>query len=132
MGSVIDQLDTLMNLKEKVHQDVENNGKDQVVNLAVAIQSEWEIFCSIFKIHFQILTLESIDASHTLFNEVLARREKADSSRIALSVLNRYKFLFCLPNSIERNAKRDEFDIIVNDYARAKNLFGKTEVSVSF
>lgn len=59
------------------------------------------------------------------------RGENADSSRIALAVLNRYKFLFCLPNTIERNSKMNEFDIIVNDYARAKNLFGKTEVIVS-
>lgn len=73
---------------------------------------------------------ESITSSHLLFNDVLSRREKADSSRAALSVLNRYKFLFCLPNTIERNAGKNEFDIIVNDYARAKNLFGKTDVTL--
>lgn len=59
---------------------------------------------------------------------MLSRREKADKSRAALSVLNRYKFLFCLPTNIEKNAAKNEFDIIANDYARAKNLYGKSEV----
>ena len=72
--------------------------------------------------------LESINSSHALFDDVLSRREKADKSRAALSVLNRYKFLFCLPTSIDKNAKKNEFDIIVNDYARAKNLYGKSEI----
>lgn len=45
-------------------------------------------------------------------------------------MLNRYKFLFCLPKNIEKNASKNEFDIIVNDYARAKNLYGKSEVSL--
>lgn len=72
--------------------------------------------------------LESINSSHALFDDVLSRREKADKSRAALSVLNRYKFLFCLPTNIEKNASKNEFDIIVNDYARAKNLYGKSEV----
>jgi exocyst complex component 2 len=111
VGSVIDQLDTLMILKDKVNQDVGSYGHDQVKDLAKAIN-------------------KSIEASESLFSEVLVRRENADSSRIALAVLNRYKFLFCLPNTIERNAKMNEFDIIVNDYARAKNLFGKTEVLI--
>lgn len=31
---------------------------------------------------------------------------------------------------MERSAKKEEYDIVVNDYARAKNLFGKTEVPV--
>lgn len=42
-----------------------------------------------------------------------------------------FRFLFCLPKSVERSAKRKEYDIVINDYARAKNLFGKTEVPVS-
>lgn len=36
--------------------------------------------------------------------------------------------MFCLPTNIEKNASKNEFDIIVNDYARAKNLYGKSEV----
>ena len=80
------------------------------------------------KILTKFLFLESINSSHALFDDVLSRRAKADKSRAALSVLNRYKFLFCLPTNIEKNAAKNEFDIIVNDYARAKNLYGKSEV----
>lgn len=42
-----------------------------------------------------------------------------------------FRFLFCLPKSVEQSAKRKEYDIVINDYARAKNLFGKTDVPVS-
>lgn len=59
------------------------------------------------------------------------RKEKADSTRAVLFALSRHKFLFCLPNSVERRAEAGEYDIVVNDYARAKNLFGKTEIPVS-
>lgn len=45
--------------------------------------------------------------------------------------MTRYKFLFQLPINIDRNIKNEDVDVIINDYARALNLFGKTEVSVS-
>lgn len=43
-----------------------------------------------------------------------------------------FRFLFCLPKSVEQSANRKEYDIVINDYARAKNLFGKTEVPVRY
>ncbi|XP_001654115.2 exocyst complex component 2 [Aedes aegypti] len=110
-GSVMDQLDTLMALRDRVTQDTKMHGKDQVRDLEKAITN-------------------SIDASQELFKDVLARKEKADATRAALSALSRHKFLFCLPNSVEKSAARNEFDIVVNDYARVKNLFGKTEVPI--
>lgn len=73
---------------------------------------------------------ESIIESKSLFLDVLSRREKADSTRAALLALSRHKFLFCLPNSVVRSAKKEEYDIVINDYARAQNLFGKTDVPV--
>lgn len=110
-GSVMDQLDTLMALRDRVTQDSKQHGKDQVKDLEKAITN-------------------SIDASQELFKDVLARKEKADATRAALSALSRHKFLFCLPNSVEKSAAKNEFDIVVNDYARVKNLFGKTEVPI--
>ncbi|KAG5674156.1 hypothetical protein PVAND_004140 [Polypedilum vanderplanki] len=109
VGAVIDQLDTMMNLKKKMDNDGDVDIAKRVHNLQDTIS-------------------KSIDSSHALFDDVLKRREKADNSRAALSVLNRYKFLFCLPTNIEKNASKNEFDIIVNDYARAKNLYGKSEI----
>ncbi|CAG9808798.1 unnamed protein product [Chironomus riparius] len=110
VGAVIDQLDTMMKLKDKI----DNNGEVEIAE----------------RIHnLQGTISQSIDSSHALFDDVLMRREKADKSRAALSVLNRYKFLFCLPMSIQKNADNNEFDIIVNDYARVKNLYsGKVDI----
>jgi len=65
-----------------------------------------------------------------LFHGVLTRREQAEATRNALAVMTRYKFLFQLPINIDRNIKNEDVDVIINDYARALNLFGKTEVSV--
>uniref|UniRef100_A0A182M5G2 Exocyst complex component 2 n=1 Tax=Anopheles culicifacies TaxID=139723 RepID=A0A182M5G2_9DIPT len=110
-GSVIDQLDTLMTLRERITQDNKVHGKEPVRQLDVSIRG-------------------SIDASHELFKDVLVRKEKADATRAALSAMSRHKFLFCLPNTMEKAALKNEFDIVVNDYARVKNLFGKTDVPI--
>lgn len=111
-GSVMDQLDTLMMLRDKFEEDVKLVGSEPVKRLEKALS-------------------DSIIESNSLFTDVLHRRDKADATRAALLAISRHRFLFCLPNSVETNAKREEYDIVVNDYARAKNLFGKTEVSVS-
>ncbi|MGH0147517.1 UNVERIFIED_CONTAM: hypothetical protein FKN15_017237 [Acipenser sinensis] len=66
----------------------------------------------------------------TLFQEVLGRKDKADSTRNALSVLQRFKFLFNLPLNIERNIQKGDYDVVINDYEKAKSLFGNTEVQV--
>ncbi|NXI43022.1 EXOC2 protein, partial [Galbula dea] len=66
----------------------------------------------------------------TLFQEVLGRKDKADSTRNALNVLQRFKFLFNLPLNIERNIQKGDYDVVINDYEKAKSLFGKTEVQV--
>lgn len=112
-GSVIDQLDTVMMLRDKFTEDVRVVGTEPLKKLETALK-------------------ESIIESNMLFTDVLSRRDKADSMRAALLAVSRHRFLFCLPNSVERSANREEYDIVVNDYARAKNLFGKTEVPVSY
>lgn len=73
---------------------------------------------------------DSISESENIFTDVLLRKEKADSTRAVLLALSRHRFLFCLPNSVEKKAAAGEFDIVVNDYARAKSRFGKTEIPV--
>jgi exocyst complex component 2 len=74
---------------------------------------------------------ESVVEANKLFDEVLARRDRADATRNALGVLQRFKFLFSLPVSIERNIRKGDYDVVINDYARAKNLFSNTDVAVS-
>uniref|UniRef100_A0A667ZC57 Exocyst complex component 2 n=1 Tax=Myripristis murdjan TaxID=586833 RepID=A0A667ZC57_9TELE len=70
------------------------------------------------------------DTADTLFQEVLGRKDKADSTRNALNVLQRFKFLFNLPLYIERNIQKGDYDVVINDYEKAKSLFGNTEVPV--
>ncbi|XP_064641021.1 exocyst complex component 2-like isoform X2 [Lineus longissimus] len=73
---------------------------------------------------------ESDNCANALFMDVLGRKDRADATRNALSVLSRFKFLFNLPCNIERNIKKGDYDLVINDYARAKSLFGSTEVQV--
>ncbi|XP_066479614.1 exocyst complex component 2 [Tiliqua scincoides] len=70
------------------------------------------------------------NSADTLFQEVLGRKDKADSTRNALNVLQRFKFLFNLPLSVERNIQKGDYDVVINDYEKAKVSFGKTEVQV--
>ncbi|XP_051951982.1 exocyst complex component 2-like [Xyrauchen texanus] len=70
------------------------------------------------------------ESADTLFQEVLGRKDKADSTRNALNVLQRFKFLFNLPLNIERNIQKGDYDVVINDYEKAKSLFENTEVPV--
>lgn len=65
-----------------------------------------------------------------LFAEILSRKEHADRTRDALLLLTRHKFLFQLPASIDKNIRKKEYDLVVNDFTRVKNLFGNTDVKV--
>jgi exocyst complex component 2 len=45
--------------------------------------------------------------------------------------MQRNRFLFSLPSAIERNSRKGDYDLVVNDVARAQSLFGGTEIPVS-
>ncbi|XP_077573472.1 exocyst complex component 2 isoform X2 [Stigmatopora nigra] len=78
----------------------------------------------------EIILNRASETADTLFQEVLGRKDKADSTRNALNVLQRFKFLFNLPLNIERNIQKGDYDVVINDYEKAKSLFGNTEVPV--
>lgn len=111
IGSVMDQVDTLVHLKEKYEQDIKLYGSEPTLKLKQAIK-------------------ESEREARKLFDDVLSRRDRAEKTRNALNVLGRFKFLFCLPCIIDRNIKKGEYDIVINDYIRVKNLFRKTDVPI--
>ncbi|KAJ3639449.1 hypothetical protein Zmor_002810 [Zophobas morio] len=111
IGSVMDQVDTLVNLKEKLEGDVSKFGSEPTLKLEKSIK-------------------ESEREGRKLFDDVLARRDRAEKTRNALNVLARFRFLFCLPCVIDRNIKKGEYDIVINDYIRVKNLFNKTDVPI--
>ncbi|XP_013403813.1 exocyst complex component 2 isoform X2 [Lingula anatina] len=73
------------------------------------------------------------DANKTadsLFQDVLGRKDRADSTRNALSVLQRFKFLFNLPCNMEKNIKKGDYDMVINDYGRVRSLFKDTDIAV--
>ncbi|XP_033207130.1 exocyst complex component 2 [Belonocnema kinseyi] len=109
--SVMEQLDTIMFLKEQFEADVRKYGENPMEKLEGAIQ-------------------ESMAEANKLFDDVLARRDRADATRNALALMQRYRFLFCMPVNIEKNIKQGNYDLVINDYARVKNLFKNTEVEV--
>ncbi|XP_003399148.1 exocyst complex component 2 [Bombus affinis] len=111
VGSVMEQLDTITLLKEQFETDIKTYGSDPTEKLEKAIK-------------------QSMSEANKLFDDVLARRDRADATRNALSVMQRYKFLFCMPINIEKNIKRGNYDLVINDYTRVKNLFKNTEVEV--
>ena len=49
---------------------------------------------------------EANNAAYSLFHDVLGRKDRADATRNALGVLHRFKFLFNLPCSIDRNIQK--------------------------
>ncbi|XP_045529762.1 exocyst complex component 2 [Pieris brassicae] len=110
-GAVMDQLDRLVLLKNMYEDDERKNGREPLPSLQAAIE-------------------ESISLADSLFSEILSRKENADKTREALSMLTRHKFLFQLPASIDKNIKKKEYDLVVNDYTRVKNLFGNTDVKL--
>lgn len=110
-GAVMDQLDRLVLLKNMYEEDERKNGKEPLPSLQAAIE-------------------ESITLADSLFSEILSRKVNADQTREALSLLTRHKFLFQLPASIDRNIRKKEYDLVVNDYTRVKNLFGNTDIKL--
>ncbi len=65
-----------------------------------------------------------------MFVDVLGRKDRADATRNALSVLHRFKFLFNLPANIENNLAKGDYDRIIDEYERAKSLYGGSESDI--
>ncbi|XP_029647749.1 exocyst complex component 2-like isoform X1 [Octopus sinensis] len=79
---------------------------------------------------YAVLLMQAKSCADGLFQEVLGRKDKADSTRNALSVLHRFKFLFYLPLHIERNIQRGDYNLVINDFVRARSLFADTQVQI--
>lgn len=59
--------------------------------------------------HFQsivICFLEISRIAHSMYDTDLARKDYSDTIRNALNVIQRYRFIFHLPQTIERSVKR--------------------------
>jgi len=110
-GSVIEQMDTLLTLKDMVEKNKKLYQPDLTANLEKSILSA------------------KVEADR-LFEDVLKRKDTADGTRNALGILQRFRFLFHLPAALDKNIRQADYDLVINDYARAKALFGNTEVAI--
>lgn len=111
ISAVLDQLDTLSVLQENILKDKATTASLSTENLEEAI-------------------LKAKDGASALFKDVLARQDRAESTRNVLGVLQRFKFLFNLPSNIERNIQKGDYDVVINDYIRARSLFSDTKVQI--
>ncbi|KAK7493846.1 hypothetical protein BaRGS_00014987, partial [Batillaria attramentaria] len=79
---------------------------------------------------YAVLLMQAKSCADGLFQEVLGRKDKADSTRNALSVLTKFRFLFHLPLNMERNIQKGDYNMVINDFEKAKSLFADTDVKV--
>ena len=84
VNSIVDQLDTLRGIKKRYDIDNKEYGRDPTVKVEKSIEAA------------------KIKADQMFF-DVLGRKDRADATRNALNVMNRFKFLFYLPANIEAN-----------------------------
>ena len=108
VSSIVDQLDTLKSIKTSYDIDNKQYGRDPTIKVEKAIEAA------------------KIKADQMFF-DVLGRKDRADATRNALNVMNRFKFLFYLPANIEANILKGDFDRVIDEYERAKSLYGETD-----
>ncbi|CAF3792640.1 unnamed protein product [Adineta steineri] len=68
--------------------------------------------------------------AHSMYDTDLARKDYSDTIRNALNVIQRYKFIFHLPQTIERSVKREEYEKVINDLVRARAAFETVDSTV--
>lgn len=109
IGAILDCLDSLETMYEKFTED--DIQRECISSYAVSL-------------------MQAKSCADGLFQDVLGRKDKADATRNALNVLQRFKFLFYLPLHIERNIQKGDYNLVINDYVRARSLFAETQVKV--
>ncbi|UJR26760.1 hypothetical protein I4U23_008075 [Adineta vaga] len=68
--------------------------------------------------------------AHSMYDTDLTRKDYSDTIRNALNVIQRYKFIFHLPQTIERSVKREEYEKVINDLVRARAAFETVDSKV--
>ncbi|KAL1921037.1 uncharacterized protein VTP21DRAFT_11672 [Calcarisporiella thermophila] len=64
----------------------------------------------------------SVRASQ-VYGPLLERRAKAEKIRGTLNVLEKYKFFFSLPSTLQGHTKQRKYDAVVRDYKKGKFLY---------
>jgi len=107
-NSIMDQLDTLRSIRRRYELDRREYGGQPTAGVESAI----------FKCK---------DEADKMFFDVLGRKDKADKTRNAITVMNRFKFLFYLPSSIRTHLIKEDYDRVIEEYERAKALYGNSD-----
>lgn len=111
VNAIVICLDILHELQKAMEKDKQEMGSDLTEKLSEAV-------------------LRSKEEAENIFESILARKDQADSTRNALSILQKFRFLFNLPVTLEKNIQKGDYDVVINDYNRAKSVFQDTEVAV--
>lgn len=108
VSSIVDQLDTLRGIKKRYDIDNSEYGRDPTIKVEKSIEAA------------------KIKADQMFF-DVLGRKDRADATRNALNVMNRFKFLFYLPANIEANIAKGDYDRVIDEYERAQSLYSESD-----
>ena len=111
VSSIMDQLDTLKSIRKRFDIDNKEYGRNPTAMVEDAISAAKR-------------------EADQMFVDVLGRKDRADSTRNALNVLNRFRFLFNLPANIEANLQKNDYDRIIDDYERAKTQYGESDSEI--
>ncbi|KRZ74784.1 Exocyst complex component 2 [Trichinella papuae] len=77
---------------------------------------------------FQTKIDHCIKTGEDVFVDVLKRKEQSDAIRNALALLQRFRFMFYLPQLMKIYTEKGEYALVLSEYSRAKSLLSETEV----
>ena len=113
VGCIMEQLDTLKNMKASYEYENRQQAKQGLITTKVESS----------------MSLAKQEADQ-MFCDVLGRKDRADATRNAINVMNRFKFFFFLPSNFESNLAKGDFDRIIDEYERAITLYGNSESEI--
>ena len=113
VGCIMEQLDTLKNMKKSYEYENRQQAKQGLITTKVESS----------------MSLAKQEADQ-MFCDVLGRKDRADATRNAINVMNRFKFFFFLPSNFESNLAKGDFDRIIDEYERAITLYGNSDSEI--
>ncbi|KAI6225705.1 hypothetical protein M3Y95_00725300 [Aphelenchoides besseyi] len=103
---------------------------DALYNLHMSIESDCAEYGWPLTTNAKTLLDSAMGTADGIFSEVLSRKDRADCTRNAMSLLTRFRFIFFLVDTIDENMTKGDYASILNDYARAKALFKDSDTTL--
>jgi hypothetical protein len=122
--------DHKMQLKQLVlqHFDQFLKCKDCIDNLHYGVRDGGTGQDHIERLKEKIDDLKS--SGEVLYRPLLVAKRDTDRIRSGLNVTRRFRFLFEIPASIKRNIQENDYEKVIKDYRKAKQLISKSEREV--